>query len=103
IGKQKNDRRDAAFFDRERLRRDESLLRQIRVDEERLHAERVGPLLLVAESVALLEPWPERRVAGRADRDRLALEIAELLDAGVRDDDGRILLKRRGDRRHRNL
>ena len=100
LGEQEHHRLDAAFLDRKRLGGREALLRQLRVDEKGLHAERVGTLLVVGEAVALLQPRPEGRVARRADRDRLSLEVLELRHAGMRDQHGGIFLERRGDGRH---
>ena len=73
------------------------------IREERLHGESVRTLLVVGEAVLLLEPRPERRVGGRGDRDRLALQVLDLRHTRMRDEHRRVLLERRGDRRQRHV
>nr|AIF26930.1 putative nitrate/sulfonate/bicarbonate family ABC transporter substrate-binding protein [uncultured bacterium fosmid pJB190D12_contig I] len=98
VGEQEHRGLHAGLLDRERLGGDEALLREPGIGEKRLHRERVGPLLVVGEAVALLQPGPERGVARGADRDRPSLEVFEPRDAGMRDDHRRVLLERRTDR-----
>ena len=91
--------------DRIDLGGDEALLDRLRIGEERLHVEVVGPELRVGEAELLAQIRPEGRAAAVGDQQRPALHLLEAVEAraGVGDHHLRILLEDRGDGEERRL
>src|SRR5262249_50085978 len=100
IGEQHDDRLYTFLFDDERLARQITLLDRLPVGEKRRGAERVGTDLVVGVAEFLLQELPARDPRVRADHDRLARQLGEVVIAlaGVRDQYRRILLKNHRDR-----
>ena len=105
IGEQQHDRFDPVLLDRERLARQIALLDRLRVGEERRHAERVGPDLVVGVAEFFLQEEPAADAGVGADHDRLALQRGETVIPlpRMRDQHRRVFLEHCGNRDHRDV